>query len=103
MSTFTISVSIPAKTISIMKHFVGLDKKNPDKNGKYAAYRNYFVGKESSPYWDFMEKHQLIKKVGDNFYRLTLGGVYCLQAYLGIKISFMYKEDYPKGWEDIEE
>lgn len=102
MNTFTNSVSIPAGVISIMKHFIGLDKKNPNKNGKYIAYRNYFAGKESAEYWDFMDEHQLIEQVGDNLYQLSLNGVYCLQAYLGIKISFKDKEDYPKGWEDIE-
>ena len=38
--------------------------------------------------------------VEGELYRLSLGGVYCLQAYLDIKISFRDREDYPKGWKE---
>lgn len=102
MATFSYSVAVPAGTVSLMKHFIGLDYKKPDKNGRYKAYRNYFAGKEHSSAWDFLENHQLIERTGDNLYRLSLGGVYCLQAYLDIKISFRDKEDCPKGWKEVE-
>lgn len=98
MSTFTYSVAVPAKTISIMKHFIGLDYKKPNKNGRYTAYRNFFAGKETGPDWDFLEKHQLVERVGEDLWQLSLGGIYCLQAYLDIKISFRDKSDEPKGW-----
>lgn len=102
MSTFTYSTAVPSKTISLMKHFIGLDYKKPDKNGRYEAYRNYFAGKENSADWEFLEKYQLIEQVGNDLYRLSLSGIYCLQAYLDIKISFRDKEDRPKGWKEVE-
>lgn len=101
MSTFTHTVAVPPGTISLMKHFIGLDYKKPDKNGRYRAYRNYFAGKEHSSDWKFLEKHQLIEQVGNDLYRLSLSGIYCLQAYLDIKISFRDKECCPKGWEEM--
>lgn len=100
MSTFTYSVAVPAGAVTLMKHFIGLDYKKPNKNGRYIAYRNYFTGKETGSDWGFLEKHQLIEHVEGELYRLSLGGVYCLQAYLGIRISFKDKEDYPKGWKE---
>ena len=102
MSTFTHTVAVPPGTISLMKHFIGLDYKKPDKNGRYGAYRNYFAGKEHSSDWKFLEKHQLIEQVGNDLYKLSLSGIYCLQAYLDIKISFRDKEDCPKGWVEEE-
>ena len=102
MSTFAYSTAVPPGTISLMKHFIGLDYKKPDKNGRYEAYRNYFAGKEHSLDWKFLEKHQLIEQVGNDLYKLSLSGIYCLQAYLDIKISFRDKEDCPKGWVEVE-
>lgn len=102
MSTFTYSIAVPSRTVSLMKHFIGLDYKKPDKNGRYRAYRNYFAGKEHSSDWKFLEKHQLIEQVGNDLYKLSLSGIYCLQAYLDIKISFRDKEDCPKGWVEVE-
>ena len=102
MSTFTYSTAVPPKTISLMKHFIGLDYKKPEKDGRYEAYRNYFAGKENNSDWEFLEKHQLIEQVGNDLYRLSVSGIYCLQAYLDIKISFRDKEDRPKGWVEVE-
>lgn len=102
MSTFTHTVAVPPGTISLMKHFIGLDYKKPDKNGRYEAYRNYFAGKEHSSDWKILEKHQLIEQVGNDLYKLSLSGIYCLQAYLDIKISFRDKGDCPKGWVEEE-
>ena len=102
MGTFTCSVTVPSGAISLMKHFIGLDYKKPDKRGRYKAYRNYFAGKEYSLDWDFLEKHQLIERVGNDLYQLSISGVYCLQAYLDIKISFRDKSDEPKGWKEVE-
>ena len=102
MSTFTYSTAVPPGVISLMKHFIGLDYKKPDKNGRYEAYRNYFAGKEHSSDWEILEKHQLIEQVGNDLYKLSLSGIYCLQACLDIKISFRDKGDCPKGWVEEE-
>ena len=86
-------IKLSPEEIRLMQHTIGLS--NPYKrikNGKYQAYRNYYVASAKSTEWNDLVATGLATKREDIFcemnviYHLTAKGIKVLSEIMNIKI-----------------
>lgn len=84
-------VQLTERQLHVMKHAVGLGRKEPDASTKeYTPYRNRYAAAGEYPEWEDLVNKGLAEKVPDGpyvGYYLTRAGLDALGENLGIKIN----------------